>query len=151
MLIRSAVPDDIPTLVDLGEYMKKESPRYRRYPYSREKVLNFTYNLMEADHGIVIVAEQNDVIIGMMLGFVTEFFFTDDAAFASDFVLYVVPEKRGSSAAARLVREFEARAHMLGADEVAPGTSTGVAKERTRKFYEGLDYNAVGHALVKVL
>lgn len=150
MYIRDAEIEDIKALVELGEDMHAESPRFSPYRYLQEKLFDLTYNLIESPDGIVLVAEDGEQMVGMMLGFTTEFFFSD-AKYASDIVLYVVPEKRGSSAAVRLVNEFRMQARERGAAEFVPGTSTGVEPERTKKFYEAMGCEALGYSMRQVL
>lgn len=150
MTIREATQDDIEAIINMGEAMHAESPRFAPYPFSRGKAERLARSLICDADGILLVAERDDELIGMMAGLVTEHFFSS-AACATDFVLYVQPGLRGGSAAPRLIQTFEEAAKARGAADVAPGISTGVAPDQTRALYEKLGYTAVGYTMVKAI
>jgi GNAT superfamily N-acetyltransferase len=94
-----------------------------------------------------LVAESKE-IIGFICGSLNEQFFTKQK-FASDMALYVEPEYRGSSAAFRLVKEFEKWAKEQGASHVWLGQSVGQNIDDTTKFYTRLGYTLAGVNTVK--
>lgn len=145
--VRTAVADDIYDLVELGYYMHQESPRYQRLHYSQDKVGALASRLIPT--GGVFVAERDDMIIGMMAGFVTEHWFSGDLM-ASDFVLYLMPdERKRGRAAVMLFRAFEQWAIAKGAVDICPSTSTGVDAEGTARFYEKMGYARTGVSMFK--
>lgn len=151
MQIVHAEFDDITDIVELGEVMHAESPRFNRYPYLYEKMFQQMYNVVESGDGIALIArDEQGTLVGAMVGFVVEFFFSD-ARYATDYGLFIAPEARGSALAPRLVERFENEAVALGAEECAPGISTDVAVDRTVDLYKSLGYRPVGANMVKVL
>lgn len=134
----------------MGRRMHAESPRFRDSEYSAEKCAQTFDRLLANDYGVVLVAESNGEVVGMMAGFALEHFFSTDIT-ASDVVVYVVPEARGTSAAARLIRAFEQWAVDKGASEIMLGVSTEVHSERTAAFYGRLGYPHSGHVVLKRL
>ena len=96
----------------------------------------------------VYIAIYNNQIIGVFIGFITEYYFGKDL-YASDLTYYVDRTKRGSVAAVKLFREFETWAIKKGAKRINPATSTGINPERTKKFYERMGYTVTGHTYNK--
>lgn len=141
MEVRTATEADVPELLEMGRAMHAESPRYRHRHYSPDKVEQFARRLVAT--GGTHVAEIDGRIVGMFAGFVVEDWFGNDRV-ASDFVVYVRPEHRGSSAFVRLVKAFEKWAAGQGAVEIAPGVSTEVDPDKTVALYERLGYRALG-------
>lgn len=66
--IRAAVEADIPALVELGRAMHAESPRYSKLAYNAEKVAALAARIVPS--GGALVAENNGILVGMMVGFV---------------------------------------------------------------------------------
>ena len=96
----------------------------------------------------VYIAIYNNQIIGVFIGFITEYYFGKDL-YASDLTYYVDRTKRGSVAAVKLFREFETWAIKKGAKRLNPPTSTGINPERTKKIYERMGYTVTGHTYNK--
>lgn len=148
--IRHARIEDGPAIVALGHFMHAESPRYRDAVYSEARCLSTFESLMGNEFGVVLVATDDEELIGMMVGFVMPPFFSEGLT-ASEMVLYVAPKWRGSSVAPRLVWTFEHCAQEKGATEISVGVSTGVDADRTTKFYQHLGYTLMGTTLLKRL
>ena len=146
--VRRAVGADFPTMVTMGQDMRDESPRFSRLGYSPDRCLELLAGLSVSPQGLVLVAEQDGVIVGMLLGLASRHFFSDDIT-ASELVVYVAPEARGGSAAVKLIRQFEAWAVEQGAADIVLGVSTEVHADRTAQFYERLGYAPSGISLVK--
>jgi GNAT superfamily N-acetyltransferase len=146
--VRAATLEDIPTLVELGYAMQQESPRFAHLTYAPIKVAQSAKHMLTADNGGVFVVEHEDVVIGMLGGYVLEYFFSHDK-FASDLVVYVAPQHRGGSAFVRLIVAFEQWAIAQGVSEIVLGVSTEVEAERTASMYERLGYRRVGLTFIK--
>ena len=80
---------------------------------------------------------------GGIIGMACEQFFGNDVI-ACDLGLFILPRKRGGSAAPRLIQAFEHWAKDRGAKEVHLGQTTGVEVDRTRRLYEAMGYEVVG-------
>ncbi len=146
MQIRPAQPHDLVQLLEMGRLMHAESPRFRPVPFSTEKAQQLIEQLIS--RGGAFVAEVDGALVGMFGGVVFEHFFST-TKMAADVVLYVTPEYRGGSLAARLVHAFERWAIEAGADELVLGVSTGIEAERTAGLYERLGYERSGISLLK--
>ena len=148
MIIRDATLDDAANLLRMGELMQQESPRFNKFTFDREKSAALINHLISINNGIIVVAEKDGVIVGMLGGMVTEHFFSRDL-YACDFVVYIEPEYRGGSTVIRMIKLFEQRAIELGAKEVSLGISTELQSERTASLYEKLGYIRSGISTIK--
>lgn len=146
--IRRMTPADVPAVMEMGRAMFAESPRYRDKGFNEAKLLQmFNYILGAEDHGF-FVAESPDGLIGMALGILAPYFFSDEV-YACELVVYVTPGRRGSSAAVRLVKALEEWAFSQGARELLLGVSTGIDDERAVCVYQKLGYTMAAHSLSK--
>jgi GNAT superfamily N-acetyltransferase len=146
--IRLATEADIDRMVQLGQAMQQESPRFSRLGYSDSKVRALGANLIANPDAVVLVGVVDDEIVGMLLGYVSEQFFSH-AITASELVVYVEPAHRGGSVAVRMIHAFEVWAFEHGARDIVLGVSTEVDASRTCAFYERMGYAPSGNLLVK--
>lgn len=149
-MIRAATHGDLDALIEIGRACHAESPHYGRYPYKETRLRALLANVLESGDATILVAEKDSRIVGVLVAMVGAYFFTS-ARYATDLVFYVLPDVRGGPYAKRLVDAFERWAHDQGADEIAPGVSSGLASERTRGFFRALGYEELGYIMVKYL
>ncbi len=143
MNIRRAKSDDIGELVEMSRRMHEESA-YSFLPFDPEKVRRLMAQVVADPEGWCgLVAEEGGRAVGMFGGYMAEYFFCDERL-ACDMVLFVEPERRGSSAAARLVRAFRDWAAERGAREICLAVTAGVNAERVGLFYERFGLARVG-------
>jgi GNAT superfamily N-acetyltransferase len=143
MLIRRARYEDIAELVEMGARMHAEGA-YAFLPFDREKVRRvMTGYIDSAETQCGLVAEKDGTIIGMLGGYLTDYFFCDERI-ACDAVLFIDQKYRGSTAARRLIRAFRSWANESGARELCLGISLNVDIERAGKFYERMGLERVG-------
>lgn len=141
-MIRDAVPADIPALLKLGERMHAES-RYRDMPWSTAKVGALMDALIASDDGLLIVSDRDGEITGGMLASIDEHYFSS-ARVASDFALFVSPDRRGGIAAAALLRRYAAWARERGAVLIQAGITTGVNVEAATRLYRAIGFQPIG-------
>jgi GNAT superfamily N-acetyltransferase len=125
--------------------MHQES-HFKDLDFDPEKLKQLVAQFIQAQ--FVQIAEDNNVIIGVFIGFITEYYFGKDL-YASDLTYYVDQTKRGSVAAVKLFRDFETWARKNRAKRLNPATSTGINPDRTKKFYERMGYTVTGHTYNK--
>ncbi len=143
MLIRAAAAEDIGTLVEMGARMHAEGA-YSFLPYDREKLHRLADHFVtHPDTHCALVAEQDGAVIGMLGGYLTDYYFCEEKL-ACDQFFFVERAWRGSLAAARLINAFRAWAAARGARELCLATSLDVNTEKTGRFYEGLGFRCVG-------
>lgn len=141
-MIRDATLMDVPALVELGAAMHAES-KWARMCFDRDKTAALLVRLVEHPTGCVLVAENGGAVIGGMIGWCDEHFFSHDK-YASELGVFVAPDKRGGMAAVRLLRAFQGWARANGAALIEVGITTGVHLERSAKFYEAVGCKRTG-------
>ena len=150
MITRQPTYKDIDLLIDLGARLHAESA-YAFLPYNEEKVRQLIFSYIEDDETqFGLIAETGDVIIGMIGGYLVEYYFCDEKI-ACDIVLFVDQQYRGGMAAIRLIRGFQKWAKAHGARELCLGITTNVQTELTGKLYQRLGFNRAGSLYKKRL
>lgn len=136
MMVRPATEADLADLVALAGAMHQESPRFQRYPFLGYRLRAVMESVLDmGPRGFMVVAEQ-DGIVGGFVG-VAHDHFACDVLQASDIGLFISPEHRGGSTAARLVRAYLAWAKGIDAEPTI-SVNTGVTVERTGQLLERL-------------
>ncbi len=148
MSIRVATFEDLPRVLDLGELLHKESPRWSRIAFNRSKAETVLAALIDSPDGVIFVAVEGGVIIGGIAGLVEAHWSSDDRL-ASEISFFMAPDARGRLAPARLICALDAWARMRGAVWIQGGTSTGLAPERTAGLYEALGWQRCAIGLEK--
>ena len=140
MGIRPATMDDLPRIIELGELLHHESPRWARLSFSRVRAADFISRLILNDWGCVFVAEKDGVIVGGIAGTALPHWSSDDIL-GQEASFFMLPEARGSMAAVRLISALVAWGEMRGAKWMHAGSSTGLDPERTAGLYERLGFS----------
>lgn len=147
--IRIADHADIPAMIALGRRLHAESERYAAVPFDVDKLTDTITMMLASPWHVILLAEVDDVLVGMFGGGVAPYFFSH-SLFGADVSLFVAPEHRGSTIAVRLIKEWE---RLLSGDtrvkESILGISTGIDADRTKQLYERLGYRCVGYVMVK--
>lgn len=142
MSIRPAQPSDVAALVELADQMHIESPRFRVFKFLPDRFRASLESLLESPHGCVLVAEKNGAVVGGLAA-VAFPHFACDVLQACDLGLFMAPEHRGGTTAARLVRHYVEWARGIGA-EPSIGINTGVEPERTAQLLATLGAEQTG-------
>jgi len=138
MGIRVATLSDLPRIMDLGEQMHAESPRWSRLSFNRAKAEQYLAGLINGA-GVIFLAEHKGEVIGGIAGQLATHWASDDML-ADEVALFIAPTMRGGIMAVRLVAVLRAWAELRGAKWLQAGTSTGVDPERTAQLYERLGF-----------
>lgn|SRR6478736_1560528 len=94
------------------------------------------------------IAYADDEAIGFLVGVATPCFHRQGIV-AEQKLCYVTPDRRGSTAAFRLIKQFEKWARINGATQIFTGSANLRHAERTIKLLETIGYTRVGALLVK--
>ncbi len=141
--IRKATLNDIPRMVELGKLMHSEAPHYVTFPYHDDKVANLAAGYIGMKDGIVLVAEQDGQVIGMIVGGIADHYF-GPSKHSYEICTFVHPDFRKSKAGWMLITKYTAAAIEMGADEVLIVNSTGVEQERVGKLFERAGFHKYG-------
>jgi len=138
-MIRPMTAQDIPVLIDMGAAMHKES-RYAKLDFDPGKLRDLGETILgNPEAWLVLVAERDGGIIGFCIGYVAPHFFGNDLT-SGDLAIYVMPEHRGGTIGARLVKLYTSWCEAKGVKEPMLGVSAGITPERTGRLYERLGY-----------
>lgn len=149
-MIRRATLADVAALVDLARAMHAESTTHRRLSFNSAKVAQLFASMIGCPlRALVIVSDTAGVIDGGALAQIDEHFFSDDLV-AQEMAVYVVPSKRGTLRAARLVAAIDAWARAMGAKLLQAGCTTGNSAERTIELYEHLGFTRTAIGVERV-
>lgn len=140
MGIRVATLDDVPRILELGELLHRESPRWSRLSFNREKAGRTISALITGAAGVVFLAETDGVVMGGIAG-MAEAHWSSDDVLAHEVSFFMAPEARGNMVATRLICALRAWAELRGAIWLQAGTSTGLDPERTAGLYERLGFS----------
>src|SRR5688572_688857 len=145
MKIRFASIDDVPQLIEFGRRCHAMT-RFRIYDYDVKRMEGTLRGLVESKTGTscLFVAEGGEgVIVGALVGTLDRHFFSDHIV-ASIVHYDVLPEKRMSGAAVRLLTAFRKWAENRGAFELSAGVNSGTDLSRTDKFLRRLGFEPTG-------
>lgn len=140
--VRRMATQDIVHCVHLGKLMHEESS-YSFLSYHPVKVANLLKFSIENENYFAMVAENDRTIVGVMLGHVTPYYFSDDLI-AQDLVVFVKKEHRGSFAGVSLINKFCDWADSKGCKETLMGITAGIETDRLKKLYEKLGFEQAG-------
>lgn len=141
MKLRHPNPLDIEGILRLAKEMHAES-WYSSFDFDETKMRGFVEDLCGDTEFLALVLEhEEDGVVGFLLAADTEHFFGRDR-YACDIALYMTPKHRGGIGVMRMIKAYEAWGRIRGVKELHLGISTGIAAERTGKFYERLGYHS---------
>lgn len=149
-MIREATETDIPALVEMARSMHKESPRYRGIEFVEEDCRKFLKAALDKKDTQIIFVSDTDGIIYGMLGCILSVYisFNHNVMCSYDTGFYVVPEKRKTPIAYRLVKAYEnwASQKNVATENMGISVSTGVKSDEVYGFLEKMGYTEQGRS-----
>jgi GNAT superfamily N-acetyltransferase len=141
MLARLALEDDESAFVELAALAHAESLPH--VPYSEAKVrATFQCYIITADPTITVVEAKGE-IVGFMVQTMSDYR-SGAGIYTTQEVLFVRPDRRGTRAAALLLRWFTAWSDRLGALESTGGNDNSLHSEKTAKLLGRFGFEQVG-------
>lgn len=140
-------PERVGDLIRMARAMHAESPVYSPHPFEEAKLAGWAKLCIENDDWLCLLALEEGRAIGFIAVGSVDMLFSS-ARTVDDLGLYVVPEKRGTTAAVRLVRSMEGWATGRGA-VIRLGVTTGTNAAQAQRFLERLGYVQTGTLLTK--
>jgi hypothetical protein len=122
MAIRPVMPRDIPQLVKLAEVMHAEG-RYKKIPFNSKKLQRYFLGAMASGLLVGFVDEKNNVVVGAILGHISDYFFSDELIL-EDKGFFVLPEYRKSKSGAKLLKSWIDAGKKLEVREICLATSS---------------------------
>lgn len=119
-------------------------------PFDEPTALQTWRNYLTSASPTFFVCEDEDRrLVGLLMALVQPYAFAT-GFFIGQEVLYVVPEKRGTRAAARLIKAFSDWSDRLGPRETYTGIANGFKVERTSRFLQHFGFTPVGATLRRI-
>lgn len=146
--VRLAAPDDVGTVLSLGEQMFAES-RFACYPMSLDKTHTAIHALISnpAAACVLLAEHAHHGAVGMLAGYVSDYFFAD-VRVAQDKWFYVLPQHRGSPAALKLMIAFRRWAENRQARELCINMSVDIEPARFDRFMKHMSFRSCGSNFV---
>jgi L-amino acid N-acyltransferase YncA len=146
MKIRLAQLEDVPVFVQIGKKFHANT-RFRVYPYHPELVSRTLTGLITrkgAGKYVFFVAEDSTgQAVGCLVGCLEGYIFSDKPV-ANIVHFDVLPEKRMSGAALRLLTAFRTWAENRGVMELCAGVNSGENLDKLDRFFKKLGFEATG-------
>lgn len=133
---------DIMAMEELAKKMHEEGA-FRDLDYSSRKVLAIGKQVLNDPNYFGVLCEYNDEIIGLMVCYVSEFYFGKDKI-AQDMVLYVDKSRRGGLGAIRMIERYVEWAVEKGCKEIQLGQTVGIDAEAVHKLYTHAGFELIG-------
>jgi hypothetical protein len=144
-VIRPPRMEDFEQLNDLGRWFQENSV-YEKCGWSDKKCASMLLSSFnEHSPYFIRVADEDGDVIGMFVGLITEYFFSEQKV-AMDQVVCFHPDKRKNvgKSLIKMFKEFESWAKKNNALEVCVGVTSGIAGDGYPKLIERLGYKQVG-------
>lgn len=145
--VRHATPDDLDSIVAMGaEFFAFSafSPFVQFDPDSTRRSLEALIQ-----HGIVLVAEVDGVVVGGLAGTLTTLWFNQGAKVAAELGWWVSPAHRGGSAGIKLLRRFEQWAQEQGAMLISMSDLVVDGEAPAGRLFDKLGYTVVERSHAK--
>lgn len=141
--IRFSGPGDIGTRIALARRIHGESG-FADLPFDAEIVRkSIERGLAEPKRHCLLQAEFGGETVGMLYGVANRHYYSA-AIGATIMSYYVVPERRGTTAAIKLLHGFRRWARQRGAVRLYVGVTSGMAIERTDRLLRRLGFQVMG-------
>ena len=142
MIIRQITKDDIPRLIEIGLMCHQES-EYNVMSFSGNKCIALCERIIAEPQMLGTVTVKDSVITGVLVAAAIPAYFSDEIT-ASDLLVYVLPEYRGSRAFYMLCLSYVGWARTKGARLIFLRNSTGIESEKVGKIYQRMGFEHVG-------
>lgn len=144
MKVRLALESDADAIVSMARTNMEQTRPTLTFNEARCRATVQSY--IDFASPTIFVCEDKGEVIGLL---VCDFYEhrAADGHFATQEVLFVRPDKRGTRAAALLMKELVAWAELIGANEIVGGNDNEFNSDRTARFLGHFGFKSVGHAM----
>lgn len=147
--IRPATETDIEAIVTMARHFIAFAPHASIAEYDDLDLMTATHACMQ--NGLVLVAEQEGAVVGMLFGVLTGIWFAPKTTWAVELAWWVQPEARGGTAGIRLVTAFQDWAREQGAKLVAMSSLHLDHDTRVSSVLERMGFSPSEHTYIKRL
>lgn len=147
-MIRNATHDDIPRIVEMAGRFYAQTRYVGIAPMAEESAAGLAILMM--DQGVMLLAEADGAVVGMVGLFVEPFTFNIAKTMATELVWWVEPEHQRSGIGAELLAAIEPACRAKGANMIRMMCLAGQC-EGAEAIYSRMSYTPSEHAYTKVL
>lgn len=147
--VRLAEAKDYDAVRDLAKMNHAESCPDMEWCGARARE-TFFQAYLEDSQLMIWVVEKDSVVCGFLQAAVCEYR-TFVGHFTAQEVLFVRPDKRGTRAAALLMKQFVDWSDRIGATEIIGGNDNDIHSEQTARFLSRFGFRAVGCSMKRRL
>jgi L-amino acid N-acyltransferase YncA len=148
MRVRLAIEADLADLTDMTRAAMAESRPWLKF--DEYKAHETFYGYLDTAEPTIFVAEDASGLAGFVVASINEYRMSA-GLFVLKEVIFTRPEKRGTRAAACLMKHLVAWSKSLGAVEIIGGTDSNQRIDAKSRFMERFGFRHVGHAMRRVL
>ena len=145
--IRNATEADVDTIVKMARHFIAFAPHATIAEYDDADIATAIRACME--HGVLLVAEQDDAVVGMLFGVVSGLWFAPRTLWASELAWWVEPAARGGTAGIRLITAFQDWAREQGAKVVAMSSLHLDHDNRVSSVLQRMGFEQSEHTYIK--
>ena len=147
LIIRKAEDQDIDAILELIIQFYKESLKEYGLKISIATIKNNIKVFI--DNHIIIIAEKNTDIIGVIAGIVVPSIFDDSQIIAQEIMWYINKDFREGSSGLRLLKSFEDICRFLGVNKIYSGHTNNLNPDRLNKFLVRQGYTSMETHYIK--
>ncbi len=133
MIVRKAKINDTDSIIDLIYKFHEESLKEYKISINRNTIKKSTHNFI--NNNIALVLLDGEKIVGTMGGIVARSIFDENQLFAQEAVWYIDKDYRTGLGGMKLLKEFECRCKILGANKIAMMHMNNLNSNGLNKFY----------------
>ena len=142
-MIRHATENDIENILKLGKELHNESPVFNVYKWNDEKAKRFVSDLVADEYQCGILAYDGDELVGMILGCIESFYFSNETSLDEHFV-YIKEHKRGTKLVFKLIKEWVNWGKQYNVSDIWLKSTTGINSDKTNKLFNRLGFTQIG-------
>ncbi|MFK3857826.1 GNAT family N-acetyltransferase [Agrobacterium pusense] len=148
MFVRLALESDIETIVDLARMNCELSTPH--LTFSADKVRETCRAYLDRGETTIFVVEDRREVIALLVATINEYRHAA-GLYTTQEVMFVRPDKRGSRAAALLIKQLNQWSEMLGAIEITGGNDNKFNSDRTARFLQHFGFEQVGYFMRRII
>lgn len=138
------MPEEIERIVEMAR--ENAASTVSHLEFDEDRVRSTFYLYLASANPTIYVVDDNRMPIGFLLATLGRYKFADGHYLIQE-VMYVCPDKRGTRAAALMMKHLLQEAERLGVKEIVGGNDNGFNSERTARFLEHFGFERVGFSM----
>jgi len=147
-IIRAAKPEDLSSIVDMGEAFFEEAGWASKAQFCRDSFTATAKRLME--HGILLVVDKGNGPVGMAGGVASPAYWNEKVVIGQEIFLYIKPTDRKGSGK-ELLRQLESAAKARNVQFFGMVSEHGLRHDALKAVYERAGYSLAEHTFCKAL